>query len=104
MVAPVFQKLPITEEQLAEFCRKHHILRMSVFGSVLRDDFRPDSDVDFLVEFAPNVTIGWSIVRISDELSSLLGGRPVELIDPLFLNHRIKNSVLGSAEPVYVEE
>lgn len=104
MVAPIFQKLPITEGQLAEFCRKHHIQRMSVFGSVLRDDFRPDSDVDFLVEFAPEVTIGWRIVRISDELSNLLGGRPVDLIDPRFLNHRIKNSVLENAEAVYVEK
>ena len=104
MVAPVFQKLPITEEQIAEFCRKHHIQRMSVFGSVLRDDFRPDSDVDFLVEFAPQVKVGWRIVRIGDELSALLGGRPVDLIDPTFLNRRIKKSVLESAEPVYVEK
>ena len=103
MVAPL-KNLPITGEQLAGFCRKHHIQRMSVFGSVLRDDFRPESDVDFLVEFAPNVRIGWQIVRIGDELSAMLGGRPVDLIDPSFLNHRIKRSVLESAEPVYVEE
>ena len=104
MVAPIYRRLPITEEQLVEFCQKHRIQRMSVFGSVLRDDFGPESDVDFLVEFAPQIKVGWRIVRMSDELSQLLGGRPVDLIDPTFLNHRLKASVLESAEPVYVEE
>ena len=75
MVAPIYHRLPITEEQLAEFCRKHHIERMSVFGSVLRDDFGPQSDVDFLVEFEEGFHPGWNIIDVERELSELIGGR-----------------------------
>lgn len=104
MVAPVFQKLPITEEQLAEFCRKHRIQRMSVFGSVLRDDFRSDSDVDFLVEFEEGHHPGWNIVDVERELSQLIGGREVDLVNPKYLNRWIRKPVLQSAEPVYAKE
>ena len=86
MVAPLYQKLSITEDQLAEFCRKHHIQRMSVFGSVLRDDFRPESDVDFLVEFEEGHHPGWDIVDVERELSDLIGGRDVDLVNPKYLN------------------
>ena len=100
MVAPIFQKLPITEGQLAEFCRKHHILRMSVFGSVLTDDFQPDSDVDFLVEFEPDHVVGWDIVPICDELERLVG-REVDVVNPKYLKRRIRKNVLESAQLVY---
>ena len=100
MVAPVFQKLPITEEQLAEFCRKHHIQKMSVFGSVLRDDFGPKSDVDFLVEFDPDRHLGWGIVTVCDELEALLG-RAVDVVDPKYLKQRFRQQVLESAQLVY---
>ncbi len=103
MVAPIFQKLPITESQLADFCRKHHIQRMSVFGSVLTDEFRPDSDVDFLVEFEPDHVVGWNIVSICDELERLVG-REVDVANPKYLNRRIRKSVLESAELVYAQE
>ena len=100
MVAPIFKKLPITEDQLAEFCRKHHICRMSVFGSVLRDDFRPESDVDFLVEFEPDFHPGWEFVEICDELERLVG-RAVDVVNPNYLKQRLKKNVLESAQLVY---
>ena len=99
-VAPIFLKLPITESQLAEFCRKHHIQRMSVFGSVLREDFGPESDVDFLVEFEPDSHLGWGIVAVCDELEKLIG-RHVDVVNPKYLKQRIRTSVLESAQLVY---
>jgi uncharacterized protein len=77
------------EVKIADFCRRHHIRRLALFGSVLRDDFRPDSDVDVLVEFAAGRTPG--LIRLAGmelELSALLGGRKVDqhaaLPEPLF--------------------
>lgn len=100
MVAPVFQRLPISEEQIAEFCHKHHIQRMSVFGSVLRDDFGPESDVDFLVEFEPQQHLGWGIVTVCDELEDLVG-RAVDVVDPKYLKQRFRQQVLENAQVVY---
>ncbi len=100
MIAAAFNKLPVTEEQLHEFCRKHHIQRMSVFGSVLRDDFRPESDVDFLVEFEPDFHPGWEFVEICDELERLIG-RAVDVVNPKYLKRRIRKNVLESAQLVY---
>ena len=62
-------------------CRRHHIIRLSLFGSVLREDFRPDSDVDVLVEFEPGKTPGFSFIDIQDELSNMIG-RKVDLNTP----------------------
>ena len=100
MVASIYRRLPVTEEQLAEFCRKHQIQRMSVFGSVLRDDFGPKSDVDFLVEFEPQKHLGWGIVTICNELENLVG-RAVEVVDPKFLKQRFRQQVLENAQLVY---
>jgi hypothetical protein len=97
-------KISIDSARLADFCRKHHIRRLSFFGSVLRDDFRPDSDVDVLYEFEPGHQVGFiALGRMEDELSELLGGRRVEMIDPRFLKHRIKDQVLAAAEVQYAE-
>jgi uncharacterized protein len=93
----------IPREELAELCRRHHIRRLALFGSVLTDDFRPDSDVDVLVEFAPGHTPGLAIINIEDELSALLGGRKVDLVLREDLNRRIRDRVLAEAEVQYVE-
>lgn len=93
--------LPATEVQLADFCRRHHIRRLSFFGSVLRDDFRPESDIDALVEFEPGHTPGLRIYDIEQELSQLLGGHPVDLVNPKYLNHRLRQDVLDTAKLVY---
>ena len=96
-------KIDVPQEKIADFCRKHHIRKLSFFRSVLRDDFRPDSDVDVLVVFAPGHTPGLEIVDIEEEFSSLLGGRKVDLVNPKYLNPRLKDRVLASAEVEYAE-
>jgi uncharacterized protein len=88
---------------LADFCQRHHIRRLSLFGSVLRDDFRPDSDVDVLVEFQPGRTPGWEIVDLEEELSSLFDGRRIDLVNPKYLNHRLRDTILNSAVVQYAE-
>lgn len=92
----------INRADVSAFCRRHHIARLSLFGSVLRDDFGPESDVDVLVEFQPGHVPGFNFVSIERELSELLGGRHVDLVTPKFLSPRIRNHVLNSARPLYV--
>ncbi len=94
-------KIQIPAAQITEFCRRNRISRLSLFGSVLREDFRPDSDVDVLVEFEPEAQIGMmAYSRIQRELSELLR-RPVDLVPQKGLKPRIRNAVLASAEVVY---
>lgn len=89
-------------DRLADLCRRYHIRRLSLFGSVLRDDFGPDSDVDVLVEFEPGRTPGLGIVDIEDELSGLFGGRRVDLMTEKSLHRLIRSRVLESAQVQYV--
>lgn len=89
-------------DAVAAFCQKYHITSLALFGSVLRDDFRPDSDVDVLVEFQPGHVPGLALMRIQSELSALMGGRTVDLVTPKFLNERIRHQVMASARPLYV--
>ena len=96
-------RIPVDKAKLADFCRRHHIERLSLFGSVLRDDFGADSDVDVLVEFEPGHTPGLAVVDIEEELSSLLGGRRVDMVNPKYLNRRLKDRVLAEAEVQYAE-
>jgi predicted nucleotidyltransferase len=95
--------IDVSEEALAEFCRRHHIVKLAFFGSVLRDDFGPDSDVDVLVEFAPGHTPGLEIVDIEEELSGLLGGHKIDMVNPKYLNRRLKDRVVATAEVQYAE-
>lgn len=97
-------QIPIDRDKIAEFCRRNHIRRLALFGSVLRDDFGPESDVDVLVEFEPGQLVGLRFIQIERDLSSLLGGRKVDLITPKFLNRRIRDRVLASTEVQYDEE
>jgi predicted nucleotidyltransferase len=93
----------VDHERLASFCRRHHIRKLAFFGSVLRKDFRPDSDVDVLVEFEPGHAPGFRIVDIEEELSHLLGGRRVDVVSEKYLNPRLRGRVLASAEVQYAE-
>jgi hypothetical protein len=95
--------LEIDEARLAEVCRRHHIRRLSVFGSALRDDFRPGSDVDFLVEFDRRVPVGLRIFDVEADLAPLIGGRKPDLVNPKFLNPRLKSKILASARVLYEE-
>lgn len=88
--------------ELVEFCRRNHILKLSLFGSVLRDDFGPGSDVDVLVEFEEGHTPGFfGLVQMEEELSELLGGRKVDLRTPQDLSRYFREEVLASAEVQY---
>jgi len=93
--------VPIDRDRIAEFCRRHHIRRLSLFGSVLRDDFRPDSDVDVLVEFEPGNRVGLiGLAELELELAELLG-RKVDLNTPGFLSRYFREQVLAEAEVQY---
>jgi predicted nucleotidyltransferase len=75
--------LPISVDQatIADFCRRWHITEFSLFGSVLRDDFRPDSDVDVLVVFAPDTEFGWEDWEKMEQELEAIFGRPVDLVE-----------------------
>ncbi len=94
-------RIAIDREGLAEFCRRNHIRRLALFGSVLRDDFRPDSDVDVLVEFEPGHVPGLRFFGLERELSEILG-RKVDLNTPGFLSPYFRGRVLAEAEVQYV--
>jgi predicted nucleotidyltransferase len=93
-------RIPVDHAKIAEFCRKHHISRLAFFGSVLRDDFRPDSDVDVLVEFEPEHTPGLAFFAMEEELSEILG-RKVDLNTPNFLSPYFRAQVEAEAEAQY---
>lgn len=95
-------KIDIPKDKIAAFCRTHHIRRLALFGSVLRDDFRPESDVDVLVEFEPGHPVGLiRLAGIERELSVLLG-RKVDLNTAGFLSRSFRKEVLSEAEVCYV--
>src|SRR5881296_844742 len=102
MEVAVSPQISIDRDAVQAFCRRHHIKRLAIFGSALRDDFRPDSDVDVLVEFQPGHVPGLDFVAIERELSGLLQGRRVDMVTPKFLSPRLRNQILASAEPLYV--
>jgi predicted nucleotidyltransferase len=93
-------RVPIPQDQLEAFCRRHHIQRLAFFGSVVRDDFRPESDVDVLVEFEPGHVPGLAFFRMQRELSDMLG-RKVDLNTPEDLSRYYREEVLAEAEVVY---
>ncbi len=96
--------LRIPSDLLDRLCRRHHILRLSLFGSVLRDDFTEDSDVDVLVEFEPDHVPGFfGLYDIEEELSTLLG-RTVDLRTPEDLSRYFRDSVLTHAETQYARQ
>ena len=95
-------RIRVPRDQVADFCQRHRIRWLALFGSVLRDDFRPESDVDVLVEFEPDERYTYfTLAQIQEDLSSLLG-RKVDLHIPKSLHPFIRDKVLGQAEAVYV--
>jgi hypothetical protein len=92
--------IDIPFEAIAEFCRRNHIRRLSLFGSVLRDDFTPESDIDVLVEFEEGRTPGLRYYGFGDELGEILG-RKVDCLTPPELSPYFRDRVLTEAEPVY---
>ena len=94
-------RIEIPKDRVAEFCRRHHIHSLALFGSVLRNDFRPTSDVDVLVEFEPGCVPGLEFFSLEGELSEILGRR-VDLNTPAFLSRYFRDRTLADAEVQYV--
>ena len=98
------RRFQISRDALAALCRRHHIRSLAFFGSVLRDDFCSESDVDVLVEFEPGRGPGFiALSGIEEELSALFGGRKVDLVTAKFLNPRIRPRVMSEAQVQYAE-
>jgi uncharacterized protein len=93
-------RIDIPKDKITDFCRRNHIRRLALFGSVLRDDFRPDSDIDILVEFEPDARVGLRFFALEQELSEILG-RKVDLNTPGFLSNYFRDEVLAEAEVQY---
>ena len=98
-------RIPIDREKIAEFCRRWKITEFALFGSVLRDDFRPDSDVDVLVTFAPDTRYSlFDLVHVQDELKQIFG-REVDLVERKAVekseNYIRRKHILTSVEPIY---
>jgi uncharacterized protein len=97
----------VPRASLAQFCKRWQITELAVFGSILRPDFRPDSDIDLLVTFAPGARwSGWDLVTVQDELGALFG-RKVDLVERAAVerseNWIRRGHILTHAEPLYVE-
>lgn len=97
-------QIHVDRERLAAFCRRHHIRRLALFGSALRKEFGPDSDVDVLVEFEPEHVPGLlGIARLERELSTIFDGRKVDLRTPEDLSRCFRADVIAEAELQYAQ-
>jgi uncharacterized protein len=95
------RRVQISSDAIADFCRRHHIRRLALFGSVLRDHFGPASDVDVLVECEPGRVPGLAFFDMQAELSALIG-RQEDLNTPGFLSPSFRDTVFASARPLFV--
>ncbi len=95
------RSIAIPEAEVAAFCRRYRVRRLSLFGSVLREDFGPESDVDVLVEFEPDAQVGFlTLSRMAREFSALVG-RPVDLVPRNGLKPAIREAVLKQEQVIY---
>lgn len=106
-LAEIEQRLQISLADITEFCQRWKITELALFGSVLREDFNPDSDIDFLVTFSPDANIGlFEIYALEEELKSMVG-RDVDVVSKPAIershNWIRRRNILGSAEVLYVE-
>lgn len=92
--------IDIPGDRIADLCRRHRISRLALFGSILRDDFGPQSDIDVLVEFEPGATPGFGFFGVQEELAEIIGRR-VDLNTPGFLSKYFRDEVLREAEVLY---
>ncbi|HET6232618.1 MAG TPA: nucleotidyltransferase family protein [Longimicrobiaceae bacterium] len=96
------QRLNVDPDVIAEFCRKHHISRLAFFGSVLRDDFNPESDIDVLVDFEPGHIPGMmAIIGMELEFSEFMNGRKVDLRTAKDLSRYFRAEVVATADVWY---
>jgi predicted nucleotidyltransferase len=102
-VKTLVRNVPIELDRIADFCRRHHLRKLSLFGSVVRNDFGPDSDVDVLVLFDPKYPVGFRVFDMEEELSRLWGGRRVDIVNEKYLNPHLRDRILGEAQVQYAE-
>ena len=96
-------KISVPKEMVAEFCRRNHIRKLSIFGSFLREDYGPESDIDLLVEFEPGSPVGFfGLARLERELTAILG-RKVDLRTPAELSPHFREEVLCTSVVEYAE-
>jgi len=97
-------RVALPQEQIETFCRRHLIRKLALFGSVLREDFTEESDIDALVEFEPGAVVGlFDLARMARELTGIFG-REVDLLTAGFLSPYIRQRVLNTAETIYEKE
>jgi uncharacterized protein len=95
-------RVAVDLERTAEICKRHRIRKLALFGSVLRDDFGPGSDIDILVEFEPGHVPGFfGLHRIERDIAGLFGGRRVDLLTFRSLNPHLRDRILAEAEVQY---
>lgn len=94
-------RVEISRGRLADLCRRHRVRRLLLFGSALRDDFGPQSDVDLLVEFEPGTDPSWRLPSVEKEFSEAFDGHPVEMVEAECLDKYIRRRVLDEAEEIY---
>ena len=93
--------ITVNQEQIADFCRRHHIRKFAFFGSVLRNDFHPDSDVDVLVEFEPDYRLGlFELIRMQREFSEMIG-READFRTPEDIGRYMRDRVIAESEVQY---
>ena len=98
------KNIDIPHDKIAGFCKRNRIRRLSLFGSALRGELRKDSDIDLLIEFQPGDTPSLlDLARMERELSTVLGGRKVDLLTPQELSRYFRDEVLSSASVQYAE-
>jgi uncharacterized protein len=99
------KNIEISIPQIKQLCEKYHINKFALFGSVLREDFTSNSDIDVLVEFQPEYIPGFiKLNQIQEEISQLFGGKEIDLVIPKFLNYQIKEKILNEMEVYYDAE
>jgi predicted nucleotidyltransferase len=96
-------ELNMSRAKIAEFCRRNHIRKLSLFGSIIRNDLQPDSDVDVLVVFEPGQVVGFKIIDMEEELSRIFGGHRVDIVNEKYLNPRLRERILANAEVQYAK-
>lgn len=97
-------QIAIPEKEVAAFCQRYPIRKLSLFGSVLREDFNSSSDIDILIEFESNAGIGYfELVQMQSELGEIFG-RSIDLLTPAALSRYFRKHVLDTAQVIYAKE
>lgn len=97
------RRIQVEKDRIADFCRRHHIRKLALFGSAARGDSRPDSDVDVLVLFDPAYPVGFRIFDMEEELSRMFDGRRVDIVNEKYLNPRLRSRILREVQVHYAE-